>query len=294
MTRVVIHADDVGMCHGANTAFIELSHRGSITAGSVMVPCPWFPEIAAAAAGDDRLDIGVHLTLNAEKEHYRWRPLSGSGPSSGLVDSDGYMWRRVAEVRAHAHPEAVEIEWRAQIDTALAAGIDVTHLDAHMGAALAPEWCDRYVQIGVDYDVPVLITAALSTYGPNNHLAGVDDTDFDRFVLQARNAGMPIFDEVLETDFSRPRGEPTAYESMLSNLDGRYTSDPLMFCAFHPNAPGPGEIEMIESDSWHVRTDEHVLFGTNEWTAWLEAQPFTLTTMRELRAEFRSARSSQS
>ncbi|MBT5866591.1 MAG: ChbG/HpnK family deacetylase [Ilumatobacter sp.] len=290
-TRLVIHADDVGMCHGANSAFVELSHQGGITAGSVMVPCPWFPEIADLAARDDLLDVGVHLTLNAEKAHYRWRPVSGVGASSGLVDAEGYLWHRVADTRANAHPEAVETEWRAQIDTALGAGIDVTHLDAHMGSALGPEWCDRYINVGIDYDIPVLITRALSMYGPNNHLADVTDVDFERFVAQAEAARMPVFDEVLETDFSRPRGEPTAYETMLTASD--VLAHDLVFCAFHPNAPGPGEIEVIEPDTWHVRTDEHALFGTDEWLALLNAQPFELTTMRELRAEYRTATARQ-
>ncbi len=287
MTRLVIHADDVGMCHGANAAFVELSHRGGITSGSVMVPCPWFPEIAGLAASDDRLDVGVHLTLNAEKADYRWRPVSGLGKSSGLVDGDGYLWHSVADTRANAHPEAVETEWRAQIDTALAAGIDVTHVDAHMGSAFGPEWCDRYVNVGVDYDIPVLITRALSRYGPNNHLPDVNDADFDPFVAQATAAGMPVFDEVLETDFSRERSAPTAYEAMLTTPEVQ--AHDLVFCAFHPNAPGPGEIEVIEPDTWHVRTDEHALFGTDEWLAFLDAAPFELTTMRELRAEYRAS-----
>lgn len=268
-------------------AFVELSHHGSVMSGSVMVPCPWFPEIADLAAGDDRLDVGVHLTLNAEKTNYRWRPVSGVGTSSGLVDDDGYLWRRVADTRANAHPDAVETEWRAQIDTALAAGIDVTHLDAHMGSALGPEWCDRYINVGVDYDIPVLITRTLSRYGPNNHLADVTDADFDRFVAQAQASGMPVFDEVLETDFSRPRGAPVAYEAMLTAPD--VLAHDLVFCAFHPNAPGPGEVEAIEPDTWHVRTDEHALFGTDEWLAFLEAQPFELTTMRDLRTDYRAA-----
>ena len=76
--RVVIHQDDVGMCHGANTAFVELARAGAITSGSVMVPCPWFTEIAEIAAADPALDLGVHLTLTAEKAHYRWRPISGA------------------------------------------------------------------------------------------------------------------------------------------------------------------------------------------------------------------------
>ena len=47
----ILHVDDVGMCHGANVAFLELARAGFVDTGSVMVPCPWFPEIAAAAAG---------------------------------------------------------------------------------------------------------------------------------------------------------------------------------------------------------------------------------------------------
>ena len=68
--RIVLHQDDVGMCHGANVAFRELSALGSITSGSVMVPCPWFRE-AAQMAANESLDLGVHLTLTAEKEFYR-------------------------------------------------------------------------------------------------------------------------------------------------------------------------------------------------------------------------------
>ena len=110
MTQIVIHADDVGMCHGANAAFVELSASGVISAGSVMVPCPWFPEIAAIAADDPTLDVGVHLTLNAEQAGYRWAPVSRPSPASGLIDDDGYLWPSVAEVRANAHPDAVEAE----------------------------------------------------------------------------------------------------------------------------------------------------------------------------------------
>ena len=95
------------MCHGANQAFVELSHFGTITSGSIMVPCPWFSEIAEIAAGDDSPDCGIHLTLNAEKKHYRWGPVSSVGPSSGLVDEHGYLRRTVAEVRRNAHPNAV-------------------------------------------------------------------------------------------------------------------------------------------------------------------------------------------
>ncbi len=278
----MIHADDVGMCHGANRAYVELSHFGTITSGSVMVPCPWFSEIAEVAAGDDSLDCGIHLTLNAEKTHYRWGPVSSAGPASGLADEHGFLWRTVAEVRRNAHPDAVEEEWRAQIDRALAFGVNVTHLDAHMGSALAPEWCDRYVAVGIDYGVPVLITGSLGAYGPNRHVADSDEAQAADEAIQsaaatARAAGMPVFDAVLETDFSRAPHQPPNYQKMLDSLE-----ENLVFCAFHPNAPGGAEIEVIEPDSFHVRTYEYELFGTDGWKEWLMDQSYELASMADL------------
>lgn len=282
MIRLVIHADDVGMCHGANQAFVELSHFGTITSGSVMVSCPWFTEIAEAAANDESIDCGVHLTLNAEKKHYRWGPVSSLGPSSGLVDEHGYLWRDVASVRQNAHPDAVEQEWRAQIDRALDFGVNVTHLDAHKGSALAPEWCDRYVAVGIDYGVPVLITDSLAAYGPRRHVASPEEAQAADEAIQsaaatARAAGMPVFDSVLETDFSRPPQQPADYQEMLGSLEAN-----LVFCAFHPNAPGGGEVEVIEPDTFHVRTHEYELFGTEAWKSWLTDQPYQLCSMADL------------
>jgi len=110
---VVIHKDDVGMTHGANAAFRELSALGSCSAGSVMVPCPWFPEAAEMAGANGALDVGVHLTLTSEKRPYRWRPLTTSSRSAGLADEKfGFFWPDVASVRRNAIREAVETDRR--------------------------------------------------------------------------------------------------------------------------------------------------------------------------------------
>ena len=281
--KIVLHQDDVGMCHGANVAFLELSVLGSITSGSVMVPCPWFAEAASMARSNSKLDLGVHLTLTAEKEFYRWRPISDTSKSTGLVDDDGFMWRDVSSVRRHANLDAVSVELRAQIELAIASGFDVTHLDAHMGATLSPEFCEIYIQLGVEYKLPVLITRLLSLYGPNNHIVGVSDDQFATFVEIAKSKNMPIFERVLETDFARPSSMnlgDDAYEKMFDQDHGGLT-----FAALHPNAPG--EVEVIEPRQFHVRTREHEIFGSARHLAWLNEKKIRPIGMREIRDEMR-------
>lgn len=282
--KIVLHQDDVGMCHGANTAFFELSKLGSITSGSVMVPCPWFAEAASMAASNPEFDLGVHLTLTAEKEFYRWRPISDTSKSTGLVDDDGFMWRDVSSVRRHANLEAVKIELQLQIETAIASYFDVTHLDAHMGVTLAPEFCEIYIELGLKYKLPVLITGELSQYGPNNHIVGVSDDQFEPFVEMARKNKLPVFGRVLETDFSRPssvRLADGAYQKMFTQeLDG------VTFAALHPNAPG--EVEVIEPKQFHVRTREYEIFRSQSYLNWLNEQRIRPIGMRVIRNAMRS------
>ena len=156
--RLVVHHDDLGASHSANMAFIELSDLGVVTSGSVMVPCPWFPEMAAICRDRPDLDVGVHLTLTSEFASFRWRPLTGVSPN-GLTEVD--------EAR-HATLAAVETELRAQIETALAAGIDVTHLDAHMGTAWQPEYVDIYLRLGEAYRLPIVLTRDVHHMAPTS------------------------------------------------------------------------------------------------------------------------------
>jgi chitin disaccharide deacetylase len=84
------------------------------------------------------MDMGVHATLNSEWESYRWAPVSTRELSSGLLDEAGYFHQWHAAVYDNAKPEAVAVEVNAQIERALAAGIDVTHVDSHMGTIMSP------------------------------------------------------------------------------------------------------------------------------------------------------------
>ena len=101
----ILHADDVGMCPATVPAFAELIAAGSLSSGSLMVPCPAFPQAAALCRSQPEMDLGVHLTLNSEWETYRWGPLSPAGPRSGLRDAEGFFPRE-REAVGEADPEA--------------------------------------------------------------------------------------------------------------------------------------------------------------------------------------------
>jgi chitin disaccharide deacetylase len=276
----IIHVDDVGMCHGANQAYLDLSRVGAVTSGSVMVPCPWFPELAAAAADESALDLGVHLTLTCEWPGYRWRPLTTAAPSSGLVDGDGYCWRTVALLAEHVVPEAAEIELRAQIDRALAAGIDATHLDTHMGAAAIPSLLEIYVRLGRDYRLPILLPRRPEDYFHVLKMDNVDTEPYRKVARDLESQGMPLVD-----DFRMTPGVPSAesdatYKRLVETLPPGLT-----FVALHPNMSG--DIEAIVPPRAHFRTDEYRILKSGAFAAWLEENDIRTVGYRPLRDALR-------
>ncbi len=281
--RVVIHADDLGMSHGANAAFAELWRMGTATSGSVMVPCPWFAELATMARADPTLDIGVHLTLTSEMKGYRWRPLTCPPASSGLTDGEGFFHADVPTLRARADPAAVEAELRAQIEVALGAGIDATHLDDHMGAVLAPEFATVCLRLAVDYGLPPVFCGTLAAYGGQHNMSGVCESDFASGVAAARALHVPIFDRIAETDWHRRDTPDRAYRALFEGL-----GPGLSFLALHFTAPG--EIEAIDPAFHHIRTDEYALFRSEDFATWLRSRRIALIGMRALRDDWRALR----
>lgn len=153
---LVIHADDLGVAHSENAASINAYETGPLNSGSIMVPCPWFPEIAAYARENPEFDLGLHLTLNAEWKYMQWNGVMPSSEISSLLDEEGYFYDTVQEMVENADLEEVEKELRAQIERAIAFGIRPTHLDSHMGGPSAtPELFGIMMKLGQEYKIPV-------------------------------------------------------------------------------------------------------------------------------------------
>jgi predicted glycoside hydrolase/deacetylase ChbG (UPF0249 family) len=147
---LIVNCDDLGSSHGANVATLKAMELGTATSATLMVPCPWARDAARMFQGRD---VGVHLTLTAEYPGYRWRSLTGA---RSLHDNDGFFPAKMEAAVAKARPEDVRAECHAQVEQALAWGVDVTHLDAHMGTmnAHAP-FFEIFVDLAVEYRLPL-------------------------------------------------------------------------------------------------------------------------------------------
>jgi chitin disaccharide deacetylase len=154
---VIISCDDLGSCHAANIGVYQSIREGVATCASLMVPAPWARHAGAMYHGED---IGVHLTLNAEHELYRWSPITHA-PS--LLSGEGGFPRTIDDLWEHADSDEVFRECRAQIERALAWGFDVTHLAPHLGAiTLRPEFFGVYLDLAVEFRLPIRLPSTLT------------------------------------------------------------------------------------------------------------------------------------
>ena len=274
---IVLHADDVGMCHAANEGAFEAMERGAVTCGSLMVPCPWFPAAAERArANPGGYDLGVHLTLNAEWPHYRWGPVAGRRAVPSLVDAEGYLPRTSLEVAQRAKPAEVEIELRAQIEMALAAGVDVTHLDAHMGTAFYPPFVEIYAKLAREFRIPAMAVRPDADALARAGLAGAEPM-IRRVVDLLADTGQPILDWI---DADSLGFEPGAGDAHTRGRLGRLAPGVTYFIT-HPARDGE-ELRAIGPDH-HARSFEHRFYGSEQGRAALAAAGVRTVGMRAIR-----------
>ena len=155
---LIVHADDLGETHSVNAATIKAFESRLVNSASLMVPCPWFPEIADYAKSHPNADFGIHLTLTSERIYYRWGPVASKDKVPSLVDENGYFHHDWTPA-THINPKEVDIELRAQIDRAYAMGLRPTHLDSHQYRLFdnGKELFEVAVRIAHDYKLPLFV-----------------------------------------------------------------------------------------------------------------------------------------
>jgi predicted glycoside hydrolase/deacetylase ChbG (UPF0249 family) len=155
---IIVHGDDLGMAHSVNLATIKAFESGLVNSGSIMMPCPWVPEIAAYARANPQADLGLHLTLTSEWTQFRWGPVSAKDRVASLLDPNGYFRLTETDAAKAADPKEVEMEIRAQIEKARSLGIVPTHLDSHMGTLYQNKALfDVFMRVAREQKLPVRV-----------------------------------------------------------------------------------------------------------------------------------------
>lgn len=263
---VVIHVDDAGMSHDSDVGVEKSLEAGLATSFSVMMPCPWVPEIVHYIAAHPTVDAGLHLTLTSEWSEYRWGPAAGPASVPGLVDKEGAMWPSVDETARHATADEVETEMRAQLARALRMGFRPTHLDSHMGTVFAtPEFIARYIKVGAENHIPIMF--------PGGHDSLLAEQYRDEAVAQMKAAGtwkedavvpenpalaqarvtaetvwklgLPVLDDLYNVsyDWKLPEGVPPTDANLKGMKIERYEA------AFHRLKPGVTQIIVHATDT---------------------------------------------
>ena len=281
----VIHVDDLGMSRPANLGGVE-AMEGAATCGSIMVPCPGFAEMVEIARERPELDIGCHITLNNEFPGFAWGPVLDDVPS--LCGPDGTLWQKSRETIAHADPAEVRREMRAQLELLLETGVDVTHVDAHMGTALDKAFYRDYIELGLEYDLPVLALPPAMSDDVDmlaQHGLRTDPALTREMAASVTQRGFPVFDLVeAETPWYNPF---VAEHHHRLRIDG--LPDARNYFILH-SALGGSDLKAFAPD-WMQRDSERFLFAPGGALAGeFAARGIKTLGMRELRDQARSGR----
>ncbi len=276
---LILHADDIGMCYEANQAAKDYLTAGRIQSAAMMVPCPWFNEIADWYKQHPEYDMGLHLAMNSEWKSYRWGPVAGKPNVPGMVDKDGYLWRGVLDTATHAKAEEIEAEIRAQVERAISRGIRPSHIDTHMGTLFArPDYTAAYLKVAQEYRIPAMVIEMTP---------GV--------VAKFRKQGYPITEQSIKvvSDYSLPKlddfhAAPNAdsYEEKKENFFElvRSMSPGINEVIFHPSIPTEG-LKRI-TNSWQQRVWEAQMFSDPAMLAFFEREGIVFTNWKEIMKRF--------
>ncbi len=142
--KLLSRADDFGSARAANKAILEAVEAGHVVRNvSCMAVGPYIEEGAEYLKKYCHIDIGIHVTLNAEWDEIKWGPLTRVDSASTLTDARGYFLPS-QQMLAERKPDVAEIikEYDAQLDKLTMLGLRVSYADSHMFPELFVEGLD--------------------------------------------------------------------------------------------------------------------------------------------------------
>jgi len=277
---VILHIDDVGFSHASNLASFECLDFGVASCGSVIVPAPWFLETASICKKNPSYDIGVHITLTCEYDLYRWRALSSVDPKTGLLDSERSLWRTAEEAIGKINAKAAEVEMRTQVQMAIDNGIDVTHIDTHMGTVMAPKFLPSYLKVAREFNVPAFLPRVSRQDLEDRGLGALADF-YLKLLANMENSGTPLIDNLITETMRDSPNKTEFYCKMFKEIKPGITH-----FLFHP-AKMSVELNAIVPETAKLRDLDYQAFTDPKLKECVKELDLKIIGYREIREVLR-------
>lgn len=264
---LIINADDFGMCHAVNAAIMQALTHGVLRSTTLMVPCPWALHAMHFLADHPDIPFGVHLTSIAEWDEYRWGPVTAPDKVPSLVDPAGYFpsFAQMPAFLAQVELDELEREWRAQIDTVLAAGLAPTHLDWHA------------LRLGDRTDISELMLQLGREYGLALRVRG------RAWIEHVQRQGLPTNDhDFLDSYLLDPLDKAAQYAHLLRTLPAG-----LSEWAVHPGLAN-AELHAIHPPSVQIRQTDYEFLMSPAAQKIVQEEGIILVDYRALQAGWRA------
>ena len=250
---MIVHADDIGMCQAGVAALDGLVNSGVVSSLAVMSVCPWFPAVADYFRAHPAMDLGLHFTVTSEWDAYRWGPISTRNPASGLLDEEGFFPKQSEPVQQRGKTAAVKAELEAQIQRATAAGIDLTHVDSHMGTVFHLKFLQMYLQTAAKAKLPALWLRMDEAGAKAMGMDGLGALAIVRLTGELESRGMPLFDRIFVMPLDNPEERVATAQRAMAELPPG-----LSYFILHPACDTP-ELRAIAPD-WKCRVADYQSF----------------------------------
>ncbi|MBN2157488.1 MAG: polysaccharide deacetylase family protein [Candidatus Lokiarchaeota archaeon] len=278
---VILHIDDIGSSHSSNVASFECLDYRIASCGSIIVPAPWFLEAVAFYKKFPKYDMGVHLTLTCEYNLYRWRALSSVDPCTGLLDSEGCLWRTTEEAITNVTTIAAETELRKQIQTALDNGIDVTHIDTHMGTVMDPKFLPIYLKLAREFKIPAFLPKVTRPLLLERGFGKSADFVLEMF-QKLETSGVPMLDHIIIDTGGGYEDKTAYYYKLISEIEAGLTH-----LLFHAAKISP-ELCAIDADSAEWRNQDYEAFINPRLKECIKDNDIKIIGYREIRDYLRT------
>ncbi len=272
---LMLHADDIGMCYEANLAAKAYLTGNHIQSAALMVPCPWYNEMADWYKEHPDYDLGLHLAMNSEWKWYRWGPVAGRDIVPGMVDKEGFLWRSQRETATNAQPGEVEKEIRAQVERAISKGTRPGHIDTHMGTLFVRiDFTKAYLKVAEEYRIPAMVIEQTPDVTAKFRKQGYPITDESIALLATYK--LPKLDDF----HSAPEGK--TYEEKRAKFQElvRSMKPGLNEVIFHPSVL-TDTLRAI-TGTWQQRSWEAEMFADPEMKKFFEREGVVFTNWKEI------------